>query len=87
MRAHKEQAEKKSSLPPSLSAPKKKTVPSCVHVEPSHWLHESFYFHNYLSSFLAWANGKGTTMRLWYVPKFLPLPLAQVKNGDKQFWK
>jgi hypothetical protein len=26
---------------------------------------------------------------LWqfYVPKFLPLPLAQAKNGDKQFWK
>jgi hypothetical protein len=26
---------------------------------------------------------------LWqiYVPKFFPLPLAQAKNGDKQFWK
>jgi hypothetical protein len=22
-----------------------------------------------------------------YVPKFLPLPLAQAKNGDKQLWK
>ncbi len=22
-----------------------------------------------------------------YVPQFVPLPLAQVKNGDKQFWK
>jgi hypothetical protein len=23
----------------------------------------------------------------YYVPRFVPLPLAKVKNGDQQFWK
>jgi hypothetical protein len=23
----------------------------------------------------------------YYIPKFVPLPLAQAKNGDKQVWK
>jgi hypothetical protein len=23
----------------------------------------------------------------YYVPRFLPLPLAKAKNGDQQFWK
>jgi hypothetical protein len=25
--------------------------------------------------------------RMYYVPQFVPQPLARAENGDKQFWK
>jgi hypothetical protein len=88
MRAHKEQAEKKSSLPPSLSAPKKKTVPlmsACLAFSLAAW--NLFICITICHHFWPGLMARAQTMRLWYVPKFLPQPLAQVKNGYKQFWK
>jgi hypothetical protein len=36
-----------------------------MHGEPSHWLHEIFYFQNYLSPFLACVNGRGIDLETY----------------------